>query len=342
MIEFDEPISDLLDALRDPAAPLRAALIYRLSSPSPGDFEALQAAWSDVPVERRRLLLSRLAEMSETSFEVDFSQVALFALDDEDQGVRRLAIEALWENELPATMLRMIHILQGDEAAEVRAAAAQSLGRFVLAGELGTLPTGTAQAAEAALLEVWAEISEAAEVRRRALESISYSGRDEVPSLILEALEDSDLLMQASAIFSMGRSADEQWESYVQQALSDPESEVRYEAARAAGELFLIEAVPQLIDMLEEIDRDIQHAAIWSLGEIGGVVAQRALLSLADRETDEDILEAVEDAINSAALSTGDFAAYLVGRDLDELPALDEIDELDEIDDLYGPDEEDE
>ncbi len=332
MIEYDAPFDTLLDNLRDPSAPLRAALIYRLSNPTPEEMAALRSAWPSVPVERRQLLLSRLVEMSEVSFEVDFTEVATFALEDEDEDVRCHAIEALWENILPSVMQRMIHMLQTDESAAVRAAAAQALGRFVLAGELGDFAESLAHEAEAALLETWEEITEPLEVRRRALESISYSGREEVPSLIIEALEDSDIKMQASAIFAMGRSADERWEEHVRMALDHPEPELRYEGARAAGELLLVDSVPRLIEMLRESDREIKHAAIWSLGEIGGRAAQRALLELSDEETDEDILQAIEDAMNTASLGTGEFVTYVFARDAGELDDLDEWDELDDID----------
>lgn len=330
MIEYDEPFDSLLENLQDPDEPLRAALVYRLSSPSAEEMRELSDVWMNVPVERRRLLMTRLFEMSEISFEVDYTDVALLAMLDEDEHVRKLGIEALWENQEPSTMRRIVRMLQQDTAAEVRAAAAQALGRFVLAGELGEFPEGIAREAEAELLEIWLESSEPLDVRRRALESIAYSGRDEVPSLIQEALDHHELRMQASAVFAMGRSSDERWENQVLAALYHPEPELRFEAARAAGELFLTSAVARLIEMLRENDREIQQAAIWSLGEIGGERAKRALMDFADeQDLDDDMLEAVEDAVNTAVLSTGEFVTYIFGTDEDDADALDDFDGLD-------------
>lgn len=341
MIEYDEPFDDLLKGLTDPDTPLRAALIYRLSQPSPVEMIALADVWGEVPVARRRLLLSRLVEMSEVSIEVDFGDVAVFALEDPDPEVRSRAIEVMWEDERPATMRRIIRVLQTDDSAAVRAAAAQALGRFVLAGELGEMNERTAQEAEDALQETWFELEEPVEVRRRALESISYSGRDEVSSMIEEALQHPEQEMLASAIFAMGRSADEAWEAHVIEALYHPEAELRFEAARAAGELFLMTAVSRLIDMLEDTDREVKEAAIWSLGEIGGDAAQRALMRLADDiSLDDAMLDAVEDALNMAALSTGEFATYIFARgDSTSEAFIGEADDLDELSDLIGPDE---
>ncbi|HQE18850.1 MAG TPA: HEAT repeat domain-containing protein [Aggregatilineales bacterium] len=343
MFEHEESFTDLLENLRDETAPLRAALIYRLSNPTPQDLNDLRDAWGLVPVERRRLLMSRLVETSETSFEVNFREIALLALVDEDDDVRRLGIEALWEEQDVSTMRLIVRLLQQDADAAVRAAAAQALGRFVLAGELGEFPEAVVREAEAELLDVWQESSEPLEVRRRALESIAYSGRDEVPSLIQEALDHHEIKMQASAIFSMGRSGDERWENQVLAALYHPEPELRFEAARAAGELFLTAAVARLIEMLDEDDREIQQAAIWSLGEIGGQEAKRALMDFADkRDLDDDMLEAVEDALNTAALSTGEFVTYIFNMDDDDFDELEDFDgmDLDDSDfDLEDPDE---
>ncbi len=340
-MNYEESFDKLLDNLCDEHAPLRAALIYRLSEPLPDELTALEARWNNIPVERRQLLLSRLAEMSETSFEVDFTAVALFALKDEDDAVRSSAIEALWASDHPDIMHRLITLLRTDEATSVRAAAASALGRFVLASELGEISEALGQQAEAALLEAWEEHEDAPEVQRRALESIAFSSRDEVPSLIEEAAEHYDLKMQASALLAMGRSADERWASYVLQALENPEPELRFEAARAAGELSLTDAVRRLIELVDDEDLEIQETAIWSLGEIGGPLAQRALMALADREDiDDALLETIEDALNVAMLGSGEFATFILRSSDDDLEDLDDFqdDEFseDDADDLDG------
>jgi HEAT repeat protein len=296
---------DLLKALGDETVPLPAALIYRLSDVADADYEALCAVWSDLPVERRRLLLSRMVEASETNFEMDFERVALFALDDEDEEVRAQAIAGLWENETIGLMERLLSLMLNDPGPQARAASAGALGRFVLLGELGKLPPDRARQVEDALLEVCYGEDDTLEVQRRALESVAYSGREEVAALIEDAYYHDDTLTRASAVFAIGRSADDRWASLVLAELHSAEPPMRFEAARACGELELEDAVPTLIKMLAEQDREVREAAIWALGEIGGREARAALLAAADQAEDEVLLEMIEDAISSSTLAEG-------------------------------------
>jgi hypothetical protein len=67
----------------------------------------------------------------------------------------------------------------------------------------------------------------------------------------------------------------------------------------------LSSAVEGLIALAEGEDREVQHEAVWALGEIGGRAAGRALERLAARSTDQDLLGAVEDALAMIALDEG-------------------------------------
>jgi HEAT repeat protein len=87
--------------------------------------------------------------------------------------------------------------------------------------------------------------------------------------------------------------------------LMSPAPVLRLEAARAAGELDLQDAVPSLIDLLEDVDDDVRRAAIWSLGQLGGAAANEALLRLLDRAEDEDEIELLEDALGNLAFVDG-------------------------------------
>jgi HEAT repeat protein len=156
------------------------------------------------------------------------------------------------------------------------------------------------------------------------MESISYSSRKEVIPLIEGATEHTDLKMQVSALFAMGRNSDARWIPHIHGALSSQEPELCFEAIRAAGEVGLTEAVPQLIRFARSQDREIKEIAIWSLGEIGGNDAQSALFDLADEETDEHLAEALEDALNMAALSLGDFGLLVLHLENEEEEIFDE------------------
>lgn len=311
-------IKELFDILSDETQTLPAALIYRLSQPANTDFEQIKALWAAVPVERRRLLIARLVETSESSFEFNFDHFALHALSDEDAEVRTNAIEVLWENNRPETMQQLLRLLTLDEAAMVRAKAASELGRFINAAELEEFPETLAGQALDALEEVWLSDGEELEVRRRALEGLSWSSREEVGSFIEEAVADARVEMRASALFAMGCNGHERWESYVLDALLSGVPELRFEATRAAGELGLVAAVPRLIELSREQDREIMEMAIWSLGEIGGQEAQQRLFEMMDEDHDPALSDLLEDATSMAALNAGEFSRYILDFDDDD------------------------
>ncbi|MEK7277456.1 MAG: HEAT repeat domain-containing protein, partial [Chloroflexota bacterium] len=143
------------------------------------------------------------------------------------------------------------------------------------------------------------------EVRRRALESVSFSGRREVTAAIDAAYESGPELMRVSALHAMGRNLDgERWGPTVLNELTNGNPLLRFEAARAAGELQLEEALPPLGDLLDDDDREVQEAGIRALGELGGREAER-LLERRLETADEELAELIEDALAEAEFMDG-------------------------------------
>ena len=85
--------------------------------------------------------------------------------------------------------------------------------------------------------------------------------------------------MVASAIFAMGRSANDAWEDIVISNLQNQYVDVQEEAVRAAGELELQNAREEILELLDDegLDQDVFLAAIWSLSQIGGPGVQEKL-----------------------------------------------------------------
>jgi HEAT repeat protein len=52
---------------------------------------------------------------------------------------------------------------------------------------------------------------------------------------------------------------------------------MRFEGARACGEIVLEEAVGDLEELADDVDPEVQEAALWALGQIGGNRAQQVL-----------------------------------------------------------------
>lgn len=267
----------MLDDLRESAVMPPQASLYLLSNLDAADAVRVRAVWVGLPVELRRQMTSRLVELAEADFEVNFGALFRIGLEDEDAQVRAAAVEGLWEDEDVRLVPLLAARLREDEDANVRAAAAASLGRFILLGELEKIRPGPQTAAYEALLAAYQDPEEFPEVRRRALESLAYVGNETVAELIRQAYAAPEEKMRVSAVFAMGRSADTRWAVQVRRELFSPNPELRYEAARACGELQLTEAVPELEELVDDADPEVQEAALWALGQIGGDRARKIL-----------------------------------------------------------------
>jgi HEAT repeat protein len=251
--------------------------------------------WPTIPVERRRSVMQELMEIAEVNFEVDFDPAFLLGLGDEDAEVRAVAIKGLWEYEGPTLINPLIHLLKADEAAIVREAAASALGKFIYLRELEEIDWDEAMLVEEALLETIHHPREEINVRRRAVESIAFSGEPHVTQIIENAYYHENEKMRVSAIFAMGRSADIQWCSQLIAELDNPNAEIRFEAARACGELEAKGAVNKLVTLIErDLDLEVQEMAIWALGRIGGETARLVLEACLENENEALALAAEE------------------------------------------------
>lgn len=305
MKSMNGSLATLLRGLRESNKQPERLSLYCLSNLNREQAGQLGDVWSHLPRDLRLGLASKLVEMAEADFTLNFDAVFRVALDDEDPQVRRLAVEGLWEDQDVRLIPRLTQRLHGDETAAVRAAAAKSLGRFILLGELKKIRPQPGRAAYRALVQTYQDPGEEPEVQRRALESLAYVCNDTVVAYIQEAYASSHEKLRISAIFAMGRSADRRWEEDVKRELFSINPEMRYEAARACGELQLSEAVSMLEELTEDTDAEVREAAIWALGQIGGDRA-RATLERYCRESDEALRSAAEAALDEFEFLHGD------------------------------------
>jgi len=277
--------------------PISVAALYTLSGLEKTQLEQFKAVWTTLPAERRAAAMQHLVDLGNDSFEVDFSAIGRLGLSDAEPAVRAAAISSLWEDVDPALIAPLLNLLQTDDSEPVRAAAASALGRYVYEGELEELAEARVKPIITALKATYRDVSQPIEVRRRALESLGFLGDDDTSQLITQAYHHADDRMKLSAVFAMGRSLDaKRWGSIVVEELAAPDPEMRYEAARAAGELEYAPAVRKLGELLDDVDEDVQLATVWSLGQIGGEKARQLLIAVLDSDA-EHLHEEAEDAL---------------------------------------------
>ncbi len=323
--EFEE-LLNLLE--KPPQRALPFAQLRALSELRPEEQRRFREVLPTLPVALRRKLSRYLVDTGEADFTVDFNAAFRILLDDPDGEVRQAAVEGLWEDVSTSLVPILIRLLETDPSTEVRAAAAISLGRFALLGDLEEIDADVAKTIHDILLAKF-HSEDDVEVRRRALEAVSYIGDDDVVAAIEQAYQHPDERMTVSAVFSMGRSYDPRWAATVQKELKNPRPEIRYEAVRAAGELELEDAVPTLLDMMDTDDVEIKEATIDALGKIGGKRALEALLDLA-QSADEATSWAALEALDTARFSDDPLSPGLVPWLFDQGFADDWDDDIDE------------
>ncbi len=317
---FEKPaIDEVILALRqvDPAPEraVSATIVYGLSDLSASERRTAELEWRQLAPDSRRRVLRSLIEASEAMFELNYREIALLGLDDADVLARVAAIELLWTDETEETMRRLMALATADPESSVRTAALKELGRFILLGEYGDIPEAAAVEAQRLTLRVHEDRSEPLEARRRALEALSNSSHPAVERLIRDAYGNGNHDLKISAIFAMGRTCSKVWRDILLEELDSGDNELVFEAVTACGQIQLGESVRRIGELVTSDDREVQLAAIWALGEIGGNHAFEILTSLEEFIEDEEAAAVVDEALDTAGFSRS-FAA--LGLDFDE------------------------
>lgn len=291
-------------ALLNKDAPFPPTMIYYFSDIAREDLDLLASVWPEVWLQRRRGLLEDMESLAENDTLLFFDSVAIMCLADDDPVARATAIRLLWQSREESLVPKFLKFLKEDEESIVRAAAATALGKFIYLGELDEIKESTYENVVESLIKAHLDDDDTL-VRRRALEALGYAGHPEVPDFIRRAYNTNDEEWLQSALFAMGRSFDQKWVDDVLRMFDHPDTLVRYEAIRAAGELETQAARELLFDLLEEgtADDDIYYAAIWSLSQIGGEGVRSLFENAIAQTEDPDEIRILEEALENLSFT---------------------------------------
>ena len=272
-LPIEENIADLVNREK----PLLHSQLSELSNLSSEEMALLKHHWPRIDTNRRRQIVHRLVELAEDNLELNFDSVFKHCLSDGSKEVRWKAIEGLWENEEASLISPLIELLKLDNSEQVQAAAATALGKFAMLAEHGKLRSCHISNIQEALLPAINDEGKPVEVRRRALEATAPLSLPQVKTAIMKAYQSQVPGLKISAIYAMGKNCDSGWLPLLTKELASIDAEICYEAAGACGELEEEEAVPHLIELVNNPDSDIQTAAVQALGKIGGTGAKECL-----------------------------------------------------------------
>ena len=317
-----DPVSfqSVLDALLDEKKHYPRGYLLEFSDIRSLELKTLLDIWPRVTLSRKQFLLEGLKALAESDTLVCFDDFARALLSDPDPSVRMHAIRLLNESEDLKLVPTYLDMLKDDSDSSVRREAANVLNLFVGLGELEKIPEYIYHQVEDALLAS-ANSEDDARVRQAALESLGYSSRAEVVTLIESAFHREDPKWQVSALLAMGRSADDRWSEDVLHSLVNDDDRIRRAAVQAAGELSIKSARPILLRMLtEDEEDDIASAVIWSLSQIGGDDVRTYLENLLDQSEDDEQIDFLEDALDNLAFTEDLDRFDLLSYDPEENP----------------------
>ncbi len=329
------PFKTLVATLLNDQEPFPPRYLHRFSDLLDEDSQSLTQAWPKISPMRRVALLEDLDELNQADDLLSFEEVCKLAIKDSQAQVRLLGVKILKEYELPQYISDFIQMAKHDGDGAVRAAAADALGAFTYLGEVDKLHPSTHQRIEDALLSILNSQDESI-VRRRALEALGYSSREEVNPAIELAYASGDPDWLISALNAMGNSADNKWKSKVIAMFDHQHPLVRAEAASAAGEIEINSAVPSLLRMLDDVDLDVRMAVMWSLSQIGGKGVRKALETMLEATEDDDEADMLERALENLDFTEdlGVIPLLNIADNGEEDEALFNEDELDDLDEL--------
>lgn len=303
MVEKKKPI-DLIAALLEDQQPFPAQYLHIFSDITPADLEAVEKVWPQVSVKRKINLLQDLESLMEADTLVSCDDFARFALQDVDPNVRAQSISLLWECEDTRLISIFGDLLTHDANGNVRAAAADALGKFILLGELEEIPARSFRRAFDILVRSFSsELFEG--VQQQILRSLSYSSDEKILPLIQEAYARPSKSWRIAALESMGRSADDRWKANILEMIRSSDEDYQYEAVRAAGEIELKAAKSTLLDMLpdENQNSDLRYQIIWALSKIGGRDVREKIREMLENTEDEEEIDVLEMALDNLELS---------------------------------------
>jgi HEAT repeat protein len=289
---FEEQVGQLFDPNREPVD----TELVQLSNLTEEELGSFKRAWANVETKRRRQITTDLVHLSEDNLCLDFSNVFLACVEDDDEDVRLQAVLGLEGEEDTSVISPLIGLLKDDSSDKIRAAAATVLSQFALLAELGKLPWDGAKEVYLALLAVVEDETESLEVKRRALEAIGFFPTPRVKELIEEAYHSHDIKLKASALYAMGRNCDLAWLPILVEEMDNTEAEIRYEVAEAYGELGIEETVPHLFHLAHDSDAQVRQAACRSLERLDEPEARQALHRLLSSPYD-DVRETAKSAL---------------------------------------------
>ncbi len=202
--------------------------------------------------------------------------------------VRRAAAKTLTLIAAPKTIPQLVHSFLNDEDTVVQGSSVGALARM---GEAGVLP----------LLDILESPAVPESAKGHAAWALAFIGAKAKEHLYKAVSNDSPVVRSAVVGVIAKVAAEEPDQDLLNilvKSLTDPDSNVRCEAAAVLGNLTYEPAIPNLVDLLHHTDEESRKSAALSLMKIGNLTALKPLKEALTSESATTVQSIIKLAIS--------------------------------------------
>ena len=328
--------SDILSELRENNRELTYKEIQSFSDLSEENLAQFRQTWNLLSNKRKEMFFELLLVEFMSNTLMDFSEIALIGLNDEDPIIRRGSLKLLMDNRKSYFLDQLISISKQDPDTEVRLDAISTLGYFLM--DMETAERGKNKAKK--VLKALESLMESPDklTRLRVMEALAYVDHPAIIPLVYASLTSNIDTEIASGLRAVQNSLNQRWAANVIENLDHPNPDVQYEAIKAVGELQLKRArnrILRLLAQFDQLDDDILDATILTASQLGGNQVKEMIEMIEEIfEDEEDMAELFEEAKSNLELV--DFQKQMAGNpDLKDLFTEESDDESENIEEDY-------
>jgi len=328
--------SDILSELRENNRELTYKEIQSFSDLSEENLAQFRQTWNLLSNKRKEMFFELLLVEFMSNTLMDFSEIALIGLNDEDPIIRRGSLKLLMDNRKSYFLDQLISISKQDPDTEVRLDAISTLGYFLM--DMETAERGKNKAKK--VLKALESLMESPDklTRLRVMEALAYVDHPAIIPLVYASLTSNIDTEIASGLRAVQNSLNQRWAANVIENLDHPNPDVQYEAIKAVGELQLKRArnrILRLLAQFDQLDDDILDATILTASQLGGNQVREMIEMIEEVfEDEEDMVDLFEEAKSNLELV--DFQKQMAGNpDLKDLFTEESDDESENIEEDY-------
>ncbi|GEM_PF-1421999 len=308
MKNSNSKFSEGLETLKNSQRELTYKEVQAFSDLETDRLDQFVKVWNYLSDKRKAMLTELMFIESYNNTMVDFSAVALLALNERDPFVRRISLKLLSENRKRTFLEKAILLSRSDPDLTVRLEAISVLGFFLTDMEKSARHREKANAALHAL-EMLQDVDDPA-IQMQVMEALAYIDQPGILPKIRACLASSDDFAICAGLRAVQNSLNDQWSEDVLDLLDHTNPDIQLEAVKAAGLLQLKKARPIIFRMLatefDSVDNEMLEALIIAASQFGGEQAKEMIEEL------EEVFEDEEDMTDlfDEAKSNLEFAAF--------------------------------